>query len=631
MLHSTGRPSPEPGSWLSTLTVLPVMSTPTAPPGFRGRLPSSEESEGGGGGGEETASTVEAHHRLVGADSSSGGEGGALPLPRARSDAASAMEVPWVPVVVGGEAAVSDGRKSGSCGSGVGVTGGGGPSCGEGRAWVPGKQYSVLPGVLSFMSIRSTQRLKELEEWQQRTSVEVNCVFVSLKPFEEYVPFCADFGPLSMGTMSRFFCFLAPALEDAKASGKRLVLYTDSKQHNRTNTATMIASFLVLQQGYTAHDAWQPFHFTTRSPFASYRDASFDPVTFSLSPLDILEGLEAAKARGVFDLAAFDHDFYERCQEPATADCTEVVPGRFVAFKGPHKRRFFSAADGIICLEPKDYFETFRKIGVQTIVRLNEANYDARDFTDAGFRHYECFFPDCTTPHEGVLEQFFNICRESPGVIAIHCKAGLGRTGLLIGAWLMRKHGFTGRQAIGYCRVMRPGSILGLQQEFLDDNEALLWRMGDPDLSPDRGFPGGGSPARWRCHSAGSAVLGSPLAPVQGGRGSSLERDCSPQKPGPVLRSSRAGGLRERGSTARPPPRSQPPVPAAGELLSDSFGRRHTVDGLVGGCSGAQMTRTSSSASEATTGSVESPLTAGSVSRTGSSAVSRTGSSAVSR
>ena len=37
---------------------------------------------------------------------------------------------------------------------------------------------------------------------------------------------------------------------------------------------------------------------------------------------------------------------------------------------------------------------------------------------------------------------------------------------------------------IGFIRVMRPGSILGEQQEFLSDNEEYMWSLGDPDLPP---------------------------------------------------------------------------------------------------------------------------------------------------
>ena len=49
----------------------------------------------------------------------------------------------------------------------------------------------------------------------------------------------------------------------------------------------------------------------------------------------------------------------------------------------------------------------------------------------------------------------------------MHCKAGLGRTGTLIGMYLMKHYGFTSAEVIGYLRIMCPGSALGPQQFFL--------------------------------------------------------------------------------------------------------------------------------------------------------------------
>ena len=49
----------------------------------------------------------------------------------------------------------------------------------------------------------------------------------------------------------------------------------------------------------------------------------------------------------------------------------------------------------------------------------------------------------------------------------MHCKAGLGRTGVLICAYMIKHYGFSAHEAMGYIRVCRPGSVIGPQQHYL--------------------------------------------------------------------------------------------------------------------------------------------------------------------
>jgi protein-tyrosine phosphatase len=51
----------------------------------------------------------------------------------------------------------------------------------------------------------------------------------------------------------------------------------------------------------------------------------------------------------------------------------------------------------------------------------------------------------------------------------------LGVQGTMIGIWLIKNGGFTAREAVGFLRLMRPGSVIGPQQRFLEEVERGAW------------------------------------------------------------------------------------------------------------------------------------------------------------
>ena len=81
-------------------------------------------------------------------------------------------------------------------------------------------------------------------------------------------------------------------------------------------------------------------------------------------------------------------------------------------------------------------------------------------------------FIDGSIPPEHIVEQFVSSCEEhfskpGSGAIAVHCKAGLGRTGTLIGVYAMKHYQIPAETFIGWIRIARPGSVLGPQQFYL--------------------------------------------------------------------------------------------------------------------------------------------------------------------
>eukprot|EP00960_Hanusia_phi_P026137 746087-Hanusia_phi.AAC.10 len=132
-------------------------------------------------------------------------------------------------------------------------------------------------------------------------------------------------------------------------------------------------------------------------------------------------------------------------------------------------------------------------MGVKCVVRLNEAKYDRNVFKTNGIEHVDLYFDDCTVPPPQIVVRFLQVVERTEGVVAIHCKAGLGRTGTLIGLYLMKAYGFTAREAIGWMRVVRPGSVIGVQQQFMADQEATMHRAGER-AGGSVGWGGGASP-----------------------------------------------------------------------------------------------------------------------------------------
>eukprot|EP00495_Collosphaeridae_sp_1-RS-2012_P005912 TRINITY_DN537_c0_g1_i1.p1 TRINITY_DN537_c0_g1~~TRINITY_DN537_c0_g1_i1.p1 ORF type:complete len:308 (-),score=26.59 TRINITY_DN537_c0_g1_i1:241-1164(-) len=118
-------------------------------------------------------------------------------------------------------------------------------------------------------------------------------------------------------------------------------------------------------------------------------------------------------------------------------------------------------------------------MNVSTIIRLNKKCYDRLSFTKHGFAHHDLYFTDGTTPSKSIINKFLDICESAKGVLAIHCKAGLGRTGSLIGCYVMKHYRWTAQEFIAWVRICRPGSIIGPQQNFLKNQQRQMWKEGD--------------------------------------------------------------------------------------------------------------------------------------------------------
>jgi atypical dual specificity phosphatase len=86
---------------------------------------------------------------------------------------------------------------------------------------------------------------------------------------------------------------------------------------------------------------------------------------------------------------------------------------------------------------------------------------------DFGFHYLHVPIPDFEPPTMDDARRFLEFTRAQRAAnraIAVHCRAGYGRTGTLLACYLVDK-GRTAAQAINEVRRLRPGSIESAEQE----------------------------------------------------------------------------------------------------------------------------------------------------------------------
>ncbi|GLH16021.1 Dual specificity protein phosphatase CDC14A, partial [Gryllus bimaculatus] len=278
-----------------------------------------------------------------------------------------------------------------------------------------------------------------------------------------YENFYADFGPLNLAMLYRYCQKLNKKLKSFSLAKKKIVHYTTMDAQKRVNAAFLIASYAAVM--------------ICTACCCQGTDASFGLSVYHVTLLDCLNAVYKALNLGFFNFEDFDVEEYEYYERVENGDLNWIVPQKFIAFCGPHAKS--KIENGYPLHSPETYFTYFRRNNVSSVVRLNKKIYDAARFTDAGFEHRDLFFIDGSTPSDQILRQFINISENAPGAVAVHCKAGLGRTGSLIGCYIMKHYHFTAHETIAWIRTCRPGSIIGYQQQWLEEKQSSMWLQGD--------------------------------------------------------------------------------------------------------------------------------------------------------
>eukprot|EP00002_Diphylleia_rotans_P037926 TRINITY_DN8540_c0_g1_i1.p1 TRINITY_DN8540_c0_g1~~TRINITY_DN8540_c0_g1_i1.p1 ORF type:complete len:501 (-),score=75.05 TRINITY_DN8540_c0_g1_i1:267-1769(-) len=327
-----------------------------------------------------------------------------------------------------------------------------------------GTPIEILAGRLYFLVVKSVPQPVE------------NVVHFGVDNEMVYYRFYNDFGPLNLGQTYKFCVMLKQKLDSA--CEKQIHFYCSADPQKRANAACLIGAYLVIILGFDADEAYRPLS-SSYPPFIPFRDASTGPSSFNLTIYDCLRAFTKARRLSWYNPEKFDAFAYEYFEKVENGDLNWIIPGKFLAFSGPQAPS--TTRTGYHTHPPEFYLPIFKKLGITAVIRLNRKCYEKNKFLDNDIRHYDLYFPDGSCPSEAIMKRFLEITENHKGAIAVHCKAGLGRTGTLIACYMMKNHRLTAPEAIAWLRICRPGSVIGPQQNFLQSVQMRLWKRGEKE------------------------------------------------------------------------------------------------------------------------------------------------------
>ncbi|KOS16877.1 Tyrosine-protein phosphatase cdcA [Escovopsis weberi] len=362
---------------------------------------------------------------------------------------------------------------------------------------VPPTADTPLPGTESSSSSSKKRSSRYVDGVAQPPPLVTNrnppCYF-TVDDTLLYNAFHHDFGPLHIGHLYRFAIKFHDILGAKENRDRPIVFWSAADPRSRANAACMLACYMVLIQNWPPHLALAPIA-QVDPPLMPFRDAGYSQADYGISVQDVVYGVWKAKEEKCCDLDNFDLDQYEMYERVEHGDFNWITPS-FLAFASPQHApvaRITEDSDlhallphDVAAVEAhpflpqpfKNVLSHFSERNVGLVVRLNSHLYSPSYFEALGIQHMDMIFDDGTCPPLPTVRKFIKMAHETISVkkrgVAVHCKAGLGRTGCLIGAYLIYRHGFTANEVIAFMRFMRPGMVVGPQQHWLHLNQGVF-------------------------------------------------------------------------------------------------------------------------------------------------------------
>ncbi|CAF0855375.1 unnamed protein product [Rotaria sp. Silwood1] len=252
---------------------------------------------------------------------------------------------------------------------------------------------------------------------------------------------------------------------------------SDQNTHNHNETHIMrpfIDPGLVAQKCKTAHETWlSDFVSPTSAP-----ESAYSPLSQAFKKLLPERTACRLGCRGAS--CKYERSDYWRPEQMAIDGIfSHWITNNILACSRPTARH-------------SDLKKLFYEAGIRAIFNLESPDehifcghgnhssgfsYDPSEFMDAGIFVYNYAMEDYGTVRVETILDIMKVMSFAmkQGKIAVHCHAGLGRTGFVICSYLVHEYRMSAHQSIHYIRAKRPGSVQMTKQiQVVEEYEQYL-------------------------------------------------------------------------------------------------------------------------------------------------------------
>ena len=282
--------------------------------------------------------------------------------------------------------------------------------------------------------------------------------FITSTDYHEYDnPLKNEYGPICISSIILFINYIKEVKEK---TNKKIIYYVYNSKNNYDllNATFLFGCYLILVENYSVDSLL--FNFCNIFNYCPqyYIGCVSRYNGYIITIKDCFKTINFLHVNKLLNIELFNLEEYLYYSNYEYRDMTMIF-NKFMAMSCPSN---YNINHIITDLKNKN---------IKNVIRLSDSkSYNKDLLTEHNILVHDLYFDDMSVPSISIVKNFMNIVNnlDNDEIVAVHCKAGIGRTAILICIWLIIKLNFKPKHAIVYIRLFRPGCIMYHQGIFLE-------------------------------------------------------------------------------------------------------------------------------------------------------------------